>query len=153
TRPAAGSLSSVALRWLAANVLPQALLMAAAGLYLNFNGIEFARLIERDNLDKLGNAGWTLIAVSAIYLAAIVWMRGAVLRPLLPRFSWLGWIPAALLSGAVMLLVTGGGSLVGILVAKGMAVAGGKAQSAPEGLILIPFMLGNLIGAEFIGLI
>jgi hypothetical protein len=153
TRSATGSLSSVTLRWIAANVLPQALLVAAAGLYLNLSGIEFGRLIARDSLDKLGDPGWALIALIAVYLAAIVWMRGAVLRPLLPRFSWLGWLPAALLSGAVMLLVAVGGSLVGIAVAKGMAMAGSDAPSAPAGLALIPFLFGNLIAAEVIGVV
>jgi hypothetical protein len=153
TRSAAGSLSSVAIRWIAANVLPQALLVVAAGLYLNLSGIEFARLIERDSLDKLGNAGWASIAAIVVYLATIVWLRGAVLGPLLPRFSWLGWVPAALVSGVVMLLAAAGGSLVGIAVAKGMTMTGSNAPTAPAGLALIPFVFGNLIGAEFIGLI
>ena len=136
-----------------ANVLPQALLVAAAGLYIKFGGIEFSRLIARDSLDRLGNVGWALTAVIVVYLATIVWMRGAVLRSVLPRFSWLAWLPAALLSGAVMLLVAVGGSLVGIAIAKGIAMSGGKVPSAPKGLALIPFMLGNLIAAELIGVI
>jgi hypothetical protein len=153
TRSTPTSLSSVVPRWILANVLPQALLVAAAGLYLKFGGIEFARLIARDSLDRLGNVGWALTAVIVVYLATIVWMRGTVLRSVLPRFSWLAWLPAALLSGAVMLLVAIGGSLVGIAIAKGIAMSGGKAPSAPEGLALIPFMLGNLIAAELIGVI
>src|SRR5262249_12793503 len=68
-------------------------------------------------------------------------------------FSWLAWLPAALLSGTVMLLVAVGGGLVGIAVAKGMALAGSDAPAAPEGLALIPFIFGNLIGAEIIGVI
>jgi hypothetical protein len=152
-RPAAGSLSSIAVRWIAANVLPQALLVAAAELYLNRSGIEFAHLMARNSLDKLGNAGWALIAVISVYVVALVWMRGAVLRLLLPRFSWLGWIPVALVSGAGMLLVAVGGSLVGSAVAKGMALAGSDAPTAPEGLALIPFIFGNVIAAEVIGVI
>jgi hypothetical protein len=88
-----------------------------------------------------------------IYLAMIVWMRGAVLRPLLPRFSWLAWLPVALFSGAAMLLVAVGGGLVGSAVAKGIALAGGEAPSAPAGLALIPFIFGNLIAAEVMGVL
>src|SRR5262249_2951717 len=103
------SLSSIAPRWILANVLPQALLVAAAAVYLSVNGISFAGLIARETLDKLDNAGWALIAVALAYPAMIVWMRGAVLRPLVPRFSVLGWVPAAFFSGAATLLAAVGG--------------------------------------------
>jgi len=148
--------ASVAPRWILANVLPQALLVAAAGTYLGVKGITFARLITRESAEKLGDPEFVAIAAAAvavIYLVMIVWMRGAVLRPLLPRFSWLAWPPAALLSGAAMLLAALTGGLAGIGVAKALAIAGSEAPSAPTGLALAPFILGNIIGAEVLGLI
>jgi hypothetical protein len=83
----------------------------------------------------------------------IVWMRGAVLRPLVPRFSILGWLPAALLSGAAMLLAAVVGGLVGIGMAKALTMAGTQLPASPTGLALVPFVFGQLIGAEFVGLI
>jgi len=147
------SLSSIAPRWILANVLPQALLVVAVGTYLGFNATPFARLITKDGVDKLSHAGWALIAVAVVYLAMSVWMRGAVLRPLLPRFSLLGWLPAASLSGAVMLIAAVSGGLIGITVAKGLAMSGGHAPPVATGIALVPFVLGTFIGAEFIGLI
>jgi hypothetical protein len=147
------SLASVAPRWIVANVLPQVLLVAASATYLGVNGITFARLIMRESAEKLGNPAWAAIAVGVIYLLMIVWMRGAVLRPLVPRFSWLGWLPAALLSAAAMLLAAVGGGLVGVTIVKGLAMSGSSAPSAPTGLAFAPFMLGNMIGAEIIGVI
>jgi len=146
------SLASVAPRWILANVLPQVLLVAAAATYLGVNGITFAGLITRESAEKLGNSAWAAIAVAVIYLIMIVWMRGAVLRPLVPCFSWLAWLPAALLSGAVMLLAVAGGGLLGVVIVKGLAMSG-DGPSAPTGLALAPFMLGNVIGAEVIGVI
>src|SRR5262249_2549186 len=100
-------LASVAARWILANVLPQLFLVATAASYFGVKGITFARLITRESAEKLGDPEFVVIAAAAVavvYLVMIVWMRGAVLRPLLPRFSWLAWPPAALLSGAAMLL-------------------------------------------------
>jgi hypothetical protein len=153
TRSTPTPLSSVAPRWILANVLPQALLVMAAWLYLSVNGITFAQLITKNGLEKLAHAGWVLIAVAVLYLAMIVWMRGAVLRPLVPRFSILGWLPAALLSGAAMLLAAAGGGLVGIGMAKALAMAGTQAPASPAGVALVPFIFGQLIGAELVGLI
>jgi hypothetical protein len=147
------SLSSVALRWILANVLPQALLVAATGLYLSANGITLAQLITKNSFERSANAGWAWIAVLVVYFVMIVWMRGAVLRPLVPRFSWLGWLPAAFFSGIAMLLAAVGGGLVGIAVAKGLAMSGSQTPSVPTGLALAPFMLGNVIAAEVIGVI
>jgi hypothetical protein len=147
------SLASIASRWILANLLPQLLLVAAAAIYLRLNGIEFARLVERSSLDKLEQAGWALFAVAVIYLAMLVWMRGAVVRPLVPRFSWIGWVPAALLSGAAMLLAAVGGALAGIALTKGLAMSGNYVSPAPTGYALAPYMLGQLIAAEVIGLI
>src|SRR5215471_10979629 len=73
--------ASVAPRWILANVLPQALLVAAAGTYLGVKGITFARLITRESAEKLGDPEFVAIAAAAvavIYLVMIVWMRGAV---------------------------------------------------------------------------
>jgi hypothetical protein len=150
---ARASLASVAPRWILANVLPQVLLVAAAATYLGVNGITFAGLITRESAEKLGNSAWAAIAVAVIYLIMIVWMRGAVLRPLVPRFSWLAWLPAALLSGVAMLLAAAGGGLLGVAIVKGLAMSGSQAPSVPTGLALAPFMLGNVIGAEVIGVI
>jgi len=147
------SLSSVAPRWILANVLPQAVLVAAAGVYLSVNGMTFVRLITKESLERPANAGWALLALAAVYLVMMVWMRGAVLRPLVPRFSLLAWLPVAVLSGAAMLLAAVGGGLTGIAVAKGMATATSAGPTAPTGLGLVPFVFGEIIGAEFIGLI
>jgi hypothetical protein len=146
-------LASIAARWIFANVLPQAVLVAAAAVYLNANGISFAGLVTKEALGKLGNGGWPLLAVAVVYLATIVWMRGAVLHPLVPRFSILGWVPAAFLSGVAMLVAVAGGGLVGVLIAKGIALTGNHASPAPSGWALGPFVLGQIIGAEIVGLI
>jgi hypothetical protein len=147
------SLASVAPRWILAYVVPQVLLVAATATYLGVNGITFARLITRESAEKLGKPTWAAIAVAVIYLAIMVWMRGAVLRPLVPRFSWLAWLPAALLSGVAMLLAVVGGGMIGITIVKGLAMSGTDAPSAPTGLALAPFMFGTMIGAEIIGVI
>jgi hypothetical protein len=147
------SLASVAPRWILANVLPQALLVLASGVYLGVKGMTFAQLVTKDGVEKLANAGWLLLAVALAYLAMIVWMRGAVLRPLVPRFSILGWLPAALLSGAAVLLTAVGGGLVGIGMAKALAMSGTQAPVSPTGLALVPFVFGQIIGAELIGFI
>lgn len=152
-RARGASLTSVAPRWILANVLPQVLLVAAVGTYLGVNGITFAQLITRSSAERLGNPTWAAIAGAAIYLVTIVWMRGAVLRPLVPRFSWLGWLPAALLSAMIMLLTAVGGGLVGVAITKGLSMSGAHAPAAPSGLALAPFLLGNVIVAEIIGLI
>src|ERR1043166_428750 len=147
------SLSSVALRWVLANVLPQVLLVVAAGVLLSVTGITFAGLISPRTFEKLANAGWIAAAVAVIYLALSVLMRGAVLRPLVPRYSLLGWLPAALVSGAAMLLAAVGGGLVGFTVAKGLAMSGNYVSPAPTGFALAPFVFGQIIAAEVIGLI
>jgi len=147
------SLSSLALRWILANVLPQVLLVVAAGVLLSVTGITFAGLISPRTFEKLANAGWIAAAVAVIYLALSVLMRGAVLRPLVPRFSLLGWLPAALVSGAAMLLAAVGGGLVGFAVAKGLAMSGNYVSPAPTGFALAPFVFGQIIAAEVIGLI
>jgi hypothetical protein len=147
------SLSSIAPRWILANVLPQVLLVVASALYLSANGITLAQLITKHSFDRPAYAGWAWIAVLVVYFVIIVWVRGAVLRPLVPRFSWLGWVPAAFLSGVGMLLAAVGGGLVGVAIAKGLAMSGSQAPSAPTGLALAPFVLGNVIAAEVIGVI
>jgi hypothetical protein len=147
------SLSSIAPRWILANVLPQAVLVVAAAVYLRLNGVSFAGLITRGTLEKLENTGWILIVVAVVYLAMTVWMRGMVLRPLAPRFSVLGWLPAGLLSGAAMLLAAVAGGLVGIGMAKALAMSADYVSPAPSGWALGPFVLGQIIGAEIVGLI
>ena len=147
------SLSSLAPRWILANVLPQAVLVLAAAVYLSVNRISFAGLIARETLEKLDNTGWVLIVVAVVYLAMTVWLRGAVLRPLVPHFSLLGWLPASLLSGAAMLLAAVGGGLVGIGMAKALTLSGGYVSPAPSGFALAPFVLGQIIAAEVIGFI
>ena len=147
------SLSSIAPRWILANVLPQAVLVVAGAVYLGMNGMSFAGMIRPQTLKTLDKSGWVLLAVALVYLVMIVWMRGAVLRPLVPRFSILGWLPAALISGAAMLLAAVGGGLVGIALAKGLDMAGNYVSPAPTGLALVPFVFGQIIGAEIIGLI
>src|SRR5262249_7764588 len=104
-------------------------------------------------LKTLNNTGWVLLAVALVYLVMIVWMRGAMLRPLVPRFSILGWVPAALFSGAAMLLAAVGGSLVGITLAKALAMSGDYVSPAPSGFALVPFVFGLIIGGEIVGLI
>jgi hypothetical protein len=149
------SLASIALRWMLANVLPQALLVAAAWAYLGVNGLTLAGLTAPGGLTKLPNPLWFIIATAALYVVMTVWTRGAIVRPLVPRFSILGWVPAALLSSVVMLAVTATGSLIGLAVSKGLAMSGSHAPTVPvpTGLAFAPFVLGIFIGAEFIGLI
>jgi hypothetical protein len=148
------SLSSIAPRWILANVLPQALLVATAWAYLGMNDVSPTRLIGPD-MDKLAHLGWFAIATGAVYIVMTVWMRGGVVRPLVPRFSILGWMPAALLSSVVMLAVTATGALIGLAVSKGLAVSGTHAPPVPvpTGLALAPFVLGIFVAAEFIGVI
>src|SRR5262249_43661927 len=119
----------------------------------NVNGISFAQFITKAGFAKLANVGWVLVALAVLYLAMIVWMRGAVLRPLVPRFSILGWLPAALFSGIAMLLAAVGGSLASIALAKALTMSGDYVSPAPSGFELVPFVLGLIIGAEIIGLI
>src|SRR5262249_183332 len=144
------SLSSIAPRWILANVLPQAVLVLAAAIYLKMTGMSFAGLIRPETLKTLNNTGWIFLPVPLVSLVISVWMRGAVLRPLVPRFSILGWIPAALFSGAAMLLAAVGGSLVGITLAKALAMSGNYMSPVPSGFALVPFVFGLIIGAEII---
>jgi hypothetical protein len=151
TQPSRYAFSSVAPRWILANVLPSALLVAAGWAYLGVSGVSLAGWIN-------GGADpprlvWSAIAMGALYLVASVWLRGAVLRPLVPRFTILGWVPTALLSGVVMLALTAAGSFVGLAVAKGLAVTNADAVTVPTGLKLIPFVLGIILGTEILGLI
>src|SRR5262249_35197414 len=46
-----------------------------------------------------------------------------------------------------------GGSLVGITLAKGLAMSGNYVSPAPSGFALVPFVFGQIIGAEVVGLI
>jgi hypothetical protein len=149
------ALSTVAPRWILANVLPQALLVAALWAYFGMNGVTVAWLDAPDRFAKLPDSSWSMLAVVALYVVMTVWMRGAVVRPLVPRFSILGWVPAAILSSILMLALTVTGSVIGIAVAKGLAMAGSQAPSlsVPTGVALAPFLLGLFIGAEFVGVI
>jgi hypothetical protein len=144
------TLSSVAPRWIAANVLPPALLVAAGWAYLGVSGVSLAGWIN-------GGADpprlvWVAIGMGALYLVASIWLRGAVLRPLVPRFTILGWVPAALFTGAVMLALTTAGAFVGLAVAKGLAMTDAAAPAVPTGLKLIPFVIGIILGTEILGL-
>jgi hypothetical protein len=152
-RPSAQSLSSVGPRWVLANVLPQALAVAAAWAYLSANGVSLTELIGLRGLARLPHPAWLAIGTAVLYAVAAGWMRGAVLRPLVPRFSILGWSLATVLSSALMLALTVSGSLVGILVSKGLAISGGHPVPIPEGAALAPFVLGIILAAEIIGIL
>jgi hypothetical protein len=137
-----------------ANVLPAALLTAAAWLYLSMNGLSLTGLFERGGFTRLPNLGWFAIATTVVYVAASVWMRGAMLRPLVPRFSIAGWIVAALISSVVMLALTLGGSLVGLAVAKGLEASHSTATiPIPSGFAVGPYVLGLILGAEIMAMI
>jgi hypothetical protein len=154
TQSSRHALSSVALHWTLANVLPQALLVAASWAYFGMNGMTLAGLTTPDSYTALPDPFWLMIATAALYVVMTVWMRGAVVRPLVPRFSILGWVPAALLSSVVMLALTVTGSVIGLAVSKGLAMSAHPVSvPVPTGLALAPFLLGLFIGAEFIGLI
>ena len=146
-------LSSIAPGWILANVLPQALLVAAAWAYLSIIGPGLAGLFARGSFAKLPHPAWFAIATTVVYVVASAWMRGAVLRPLVPRFSILGWSAAALLSGAVMLAATATGALVGLAVSKGLEVSGANPIPVPAGAAAVPYAFGVILGAEMIGLI
>jgi hypothetical protein len=155
TQSARPTLSSIAPRWILANALPQVLLVAGSWAYLGMNGITLAVLFTPGGFAKLPHPAWFLIAAATLYVVMTVWLRGAVVRPLVPRFSILGWVPAAILSGALMLALTVTASLVGLAVSKGLALSGGHAPSVPvpSGLAFAPFVVGIILGAEIIGLI
>jgi hypothetical protein len=150
SRPA---LSSIAPRWILANTLPQVLLVAGSWAYLGMNGMTLAGLITPGGVAKLAHPIWFMIAAAALYVAMTAWMRGAVVRPLVPRFSILGWVPAAILSGALMLALTVTASLVGLAVSKGLAMSGAQPVPVPTGLAFAPFVVGIILAAEIVGLI
>jgi hypothetical protein len=147
------SLSSVGRHWAVANILPQALVAAASWAYLTVSGLSAAELIAPGNFAELPHPAWYAIGTTVIYVAMTGWMRGAVLRPLVPRFSILGWAAAAIWSGVVVLALTASASFVGILTSKGLALSGGHPVPVPTGLALAPFVLGIILAAEIIGLI
>jgi hypothetical protein len=152
TRP---TLSSIAPRWILANVLPQVLLVAGSWAYLGMNGVTLTGLITPGGFAKLPHPVWFVIAAATLYVVMTVWLRGAVVRPLVPRFSILGWMPAAFLSGVLMLVLTVTACMVGLAVSKGLAMSGSHAPSVPvpTGLAFAPFVVGIILGAEIIGLI
>ena len=147
------SLASIAVRWILANVLPQAFLIAATWAYLSVRDITAAELIVPGGVFRLPHPYW--LAVAAGYIVMTVWMRGAVLRPLVPRFSIPGWVAAAVLTSLLMLALTVGGSLIGLAVSKGLAVSHRPPFSVPvpAGLLAVPFILGAVIGGETIGVV
>lgn len=147
------SLSSVGLKWVLANALPQALVVAVPWVYLNANGLNPAELMAPGGLTRLPHPVWLAIGTAVLYAVATGLMRGAVLRPLVPRFSILGWCLATILSSAVMLVLTASASVVGLLVSKGLAISGGHPVPIPEGWALAPFVLGIILGSEIIGII
>ena len=143
------SLASIAIRWLSANVLPQAFLVAATWVYLSMQSTTLPALVVPGILVTLPHPYWLVVA--AAYVTMTMWMRGAVLRPLVPRFSIPGWIAVAILTGLVVLALTVSGSLIGVAVAKGLA-ASGRPPVWP--LIKIPvalFVVGAVLGAEIMG--
>jgi hypothetical protein len=127
------SLSSVGLKWIVANALPQALVVAVPWVYLNANGLNPAELMVPGGLARLPHPVWLAIGTAVLYVVASGLMRGAVLRPLVPRFSILGWSMATILSSVVMLALTASASVVGLLVSKGLAISGGHPVPIPEG--------------------
>lgn len=145
------SLAPVAVRWILANVLPQAFLVAATWGYLRVQDLTLAALIVPGHLIRLPPPFW--LAIAAAYIVMNVWLRGAVLRPLVPRFSIPGWIVAAALTSLAALALTASGSLIGIVVAKGLAVSGRPPQPPPSGLPMPFLILGGILGAEIIGAI
>jgi hypothetical protein len=147
------SLSSVGPKWVLANALPQVLLVAVPWVYLNANGLNPVELMAPGGLTRLPHPVWLVIGTAGLYAAATGLMRGAVLRPLVPRFSILGWCLATILSSIVMLALTASASVVGLLVSKGLAISGGNPVPIPEGWALAPFVLGIILGAEIIGII
>jgi hypothetical protein len=148
------TLSSVAPYWILANVLPPALLAVAGWVYLSLNGLDLAGLFERGGFAKLPDRATFAIATAAVYVVASVGMRGAVLRPLVPRFSIVGWVAAALIPAVLMLALTAGGSVVALALAKGLAVSRNTATiPIPEGFALGPFVLGLILGTEVMGMI
>ena len=98
-----------------------------------------------------GLPGPVWLAIAAVYIVMMVWMRGAVLRPLVPRFSIPAWIAAAVLTSLIVLALTVSGSLIGIVVAKGLELSGHAPEPPPVGLPLPVFMLFAILGAEIIG--
>jgi hypothetical protein len=153
TQSSRRALSSIAPRWILANTLPQVLLVAGSWTYLGMNGMTLPRLITLDGVPKLPHPSWFMIAAATLYVVMSVWMRGAVVRPLVPRFSILGWVPVAILSGALMLALTVTASLIGLAVSKGLAISGGQPVPVPTGLAFAPFVVGIILGAEIVGLI
>jgi hypothetical protein len=146
--PARGSLTSVVVRWILANVVPQAFLLAACWVYLTVHDKTPAGLIA-PGLATLRQPFWFVIA--AIYVVISTWLRGAVLRPLVPRFSIPGWIAAAILTSLMVLALTVSGSLIGIAVAKGLALSGHVVEPPPVGLPMPVFMVFLILAAEIMG--
>jgi len=145
--------AAVAARWILANLLPQVLLVAAAGAYLGMNGFSLVAWINDGTFADRPDPLWFVIGTAVLYIVISISLRGAVLRPLVPRFTLLGWVPAALLTAALMLALTTAGSLIGLAIAKGLQVTNAETIPVPGGLKLIPFAVGMILATEIMGLI
>lgn len=151
TASARGALFAIGLRWVLAHVLPQVLLIAMLWVYLDAAGASLADL-RPGALTRLPHPVWTAIGIAALYAAAMGFLRGAVLRPRVPRFSIPGWCLATIPFGIVMLALTVAGSMVGMLVAKGLVGPGGRPALPPDTPFAL-FLVGVVLVSEILGLV
>ena len=100
-------------------------------------------------LFRLPNPYWLGLAVP--YVIMTVWLRGAVLRPLVPRFSIPGWLAAAGITSLIVLILTVGGSVIGVAVAKSIAASGRVPMPPPAGWPVPVFWVSVILAAEIMG--
>src|SRR5262249_46924596 len=115
--------STIWMRWVLANAVPQVLLilaiMAAAWLgSWKFAGAGLDQLATFARTIKVSSFIPTVLGLLAIHAVVSSYWRGAVLRRLVPGLSMVRWCAIGLVFSAVMLAFAGAGMSSGFIASK-----------------------------------